>query len=73
VDLVDNPDSIALIRVFLQFGQAGLQPSVIRQQCSIGYLQGAPIVKGKRVTGFTNGEEEAVHLTNVVPFWSRMS
>ncbi len=30
--------------------------------------QGAPIVKGKRVTGFTNGEEEAVHLTNVVPF-----
>ena len=30
--------------------------------------KGAPIVKGKRVTGFTNGEEEAVHLTNVVPF-----
>ena len=30
--------------------------------------QGAPIVKGKRVTGFTNGEEEAVHLTHVVPF-----
>lgn len=30
--------------------------------------KGAPIVKGKRVTGFTNGEEEAIHLTNVVPF-----
>src|SRR5579864_5934458 len=30
--------------------------------------QGAPLVKGKRVTGFTNGEEEAVHLTHVVPF-----
>jgi putative intracellular protease/amidase len=30
--------------------------------------KGAPIVKGKRVTGFTNDEEEAVHLTNVVPF-----
>ena len=29
---------------------------------------GAPLVKGKRVTGFTNGEEEAVQLTNVVPF-----
>jgi putative intracellular protease/amidase len=29
---------------------------------------GAPIVKGKRVTGFTNGEEAAVHRTNVVPF-----
>ena len=25
-------------------------------------------MKGKRVTGFTNGEEEAVHLTHVVPF-----
>jgi putative intracellular protease/amidase len=31
-------------------------------------FQGQPIVKGKRVTGFTNGEEEAVHLTKVVPF-----
>jgi putative intracellular protease/amidase len=29
---------------------------------------GAPIVKGKRVTGLTNGEKEAVHLTKVVPF-----
>jgi putative intracellular protease/amidase len=25
-------------------------------------------VKGKRVTGFTNGEKEAIHLTKVVPF-----
>ena len=25
-------------------------------------------MKGKRVTGFTNGEEEAVQLTHVVPF-----
>ena len=30
--------------------------------------QGAPLVKGKRVRGFTNGEEKAVHLTHVVPF-----
>ena len=30
--------------------------------------KGEPIVKGKRVTGFTNTEEEAVHLTKVVPF-----
>jgi putative intracellular protease/amidase len=30
--------------------------------------QGAPLIKGKRVTGFTNGEEEAVQLTKVVPF-----
>jgi len=30
--------------------------------------QGAPLVKGKRVTGFTDGEEEEMHLTQVVPF-----
>ncbi|WP_426174003.1 type 1 glutamine amidotransferase domain-containing protein [Massilia sp. TWR1-2-2] len=29
---------------------------------------GSPLVKGKQVTGFTNTEEEAVHLTKVVPF-----
>jgi putative intracellular protease/amidase len=30
--------------------------------------EGEPLVKGKRVTGFSDDEEEAVHLTNVVPF-----
>lgn len=30
--------------------------------------EGQPIVKGKRVTGFTNSEEDAVHLTTVVSF-----
>jgi len=29
---------------------------------------GQPLVKGKQVTGFSNTEEEAVKLTNVVPF-----
>jgi len=29
---------------------------------------GAPLVKGKKVTGFTNSEEAAVELTSVVPF-----
>lgn len=29
---------------------------------------GSPLVQGKRVTGFTNSEEEAVELTKVVPF-----
>jgi putative intracellular protease/amidase len=29
---------------------------------------GEPLVKGKRVTGFSNSEEKAVQLTEVVPF-----
>ena len=29
---------------------------------------GDPLVKGKQVTGFSNTEEEAVQLTDVVPF-----
>ena len=33
----------------------------------VTYL-GAPLVKGKHVTGFTNGEEEEMQLTKVVPF-----
>jgi putative intracellular protease/amidase len=30
--------------------------------------QGAPLVKGKHVTGLTNNEEEEMQLTDVVPF-----
>jgi hypothetical protein len=41
----------------------------IRLACFIRVIyKGAPIVKGKRVTGFANSEEEEVHLTKVVPF-----
>ena len=29
---------------------------------------GSPLVKGKKVTGFTNTEEAAVELTKIVPF-----
>ena len=67
-DLVDNPDSIALIESFYNSGKPVAavchSPAVFHR---VTY-QGAPMVKGKRVTGFTNGEEEAVHLTHVVPF-----
>lgn len=67
-DLVDNPDSIALIEAFYNSGKPVAavchSPAVFHR---VTY-QGAPLVKGKRVTGFTNGEEEAVHLTHVVPF-----
>ncbi len=67
-DLVDNPDSIALIESFYNSGKPVAavchSPAVFHRVM----YKGAPLIKGKRVTGFTNGEEEAVHLTNVVPF-----
>ncbi|PLR30842.1 type 1 glutamine amidotransferase domain-containing protein, partial [Chimaeribacter californicus] len=40
-------------------------PGVLRHVKS---PDGKPLVEGKNVTGFTNTEEEAVGLTNVVPF-----
>lgn len=40
-------------------GPAGLLPIEV---------DGQPLVSGKRVTGFTNSEEAAMELTNVVPF-----
>jgi putative intracellular protease/amidase len=67
-DLVDNPDSIALIESFYNSGKPVAAvchaPGVFHRAT----YNGAPLVKGKRVTGFTNGEEEAVQLTHVVPF-----
>jgi hypothetical protein len=43
---------------------ASLAPGVLHR----GTFEGEPIVKGKRVTGFTNDDEEEVHLTHVAPF-----
>jgi putative intracellular protease/amidase len=67
-DLVEDPHSIALIEAIYRSGKPVAAvchaPGVLRHVT----FQGQPIVKGKRVTGFTNGEEEAVHLTKVVPF-----
>ena len=67
-DLAESPDSIALIESFYNSGKPVAlvchSPGVLHRVTN----NGAPIVKGKRVTGFTNGEEEAVHLTHVVPF-----
>ena len=67
-DLVDNPDSITLIESFYNSGKPVAAvchaPGVLHR---VTY-KGAPLVKGKRVTGFTNGEEETVQLTHVVPF-----
>ena len=67
-DLVDNPDSIALIESFYNSGKPVAAvchaPAVLHRVM----YEGAPIVKGKRVTGFANSEEEEVQLTHVVPF-----
>jgi len=67
-DLAESTDSIALIESFYNSGKPVAlvchSPGVLHR---VTY-KGAPIVKGKRVTGFTNTEEEEVHLTNVVPF-----
>lgn len=67
-DLVDNDDSIKLIEAFYNSGKPVAAvchaPAVLHR---VTY-EGASIVKGKRVTGFANSEEEEVQLTNVVPF-----
>jgi putative intracellular protease/amidase len=68
-DLAEDPDSIALIEAFLAAGKPVAlvchAPGALRHVKS---ANGEPLVKDKTVTGFTNGEEEAVELTNVVPF-----
>ncbi len=67
-DLAESPVSIALLESFYNSGKPIAlvchSPGVLRH---VRY-KGEPLVKGKRVTGFTNGEEEAVKLTKVVPF-----
>lgn len=67
-DLVEDRDSIALIEDTFSAGKPVAAvchaPAVFR---NVTY-EGQSIVKGRRVTGFTNTEEEAVGLTKVVPF-----
>jgi putative intracellular protease/amidase len=67
-DLAEDPASIALIESFYNSGKPIAfvchAPGVLRH---VTY-KGAPLVHGKHVTGFTNGEEEEVKLTHVVPF-----
>ena len=67
-DLAESPVSIALLESFYNAGKPIAlvchSPGVLRH---VTY-KGAPLVKGKHVTGFTDGEEEEVQLTHVVPF-----
>lgn len=68
-DLAEDRHSIALIESFLAAGKpVGLvchAPGVLRH---VRTPAGRPLVEGKQVTGFTNSEEAAVGLTEVVPF-----
>ena len=67
-DLAEDPVSIALLESFYNSGKPIAlvchSPGVLRH---VTY-KGEPLVKGKHVTGFTDGEEEAMKLTTVVPF-----
>ena len=67
-DLAESPVSKALLESFYNSGKPIAlvchSPGVLRH---VTY-QGEPLVKGKRVTGFTNEEEAEVQLTKVVPF-----
>jgi len=67
-DLAEDPVSIRLIESFNDSGKPVAAvchaPGVLRHVKH----DGEPLVKGRRVTGFTNSEEEAVKLTKVVPF-----
>jgi putative intracellular protease/amidase len=68
-DLAEDTDSIRLIETFAASGKP--VAAVCHAPGVLGRVKGpdgAPLVKGKRVTGFTNTEEAAVGLTTIVPF-----
>ena len=68
-DLAEDPDSAGLITTTLRSGKPVAlvchAPGVLRHLTN---EDGTPLVRGRKVTGFTNSEEAAVELTDVVPF-----
>lgn len=68
-DLAESATSKTLIETALASGKPVAlvchAPAVLK---SVTDPDGAPIVKGRKVTGFTNAEEDAVGLTDIVPF-----
>ena len=68
-DLAEDPDSIRLIESMAAAGKVVCAvchaPGVLRH---VKAANGAPLVQGKNVTGYTNTEEAAVQLTDIVPF-----
>ena len=68
-DLAEDKTSIALIESFIAANKPVAlvchAPGVLRH---VQTAAGKPLVDGKKVTGFTNTEEAAVGLTDIVPF-----
>lgn len=68
-DLAEDATSISLIEQFQGAGKPVAAvchaPAVFRHTKA---SDGTPLVSGRRVTGFSNSEEDAVQLTDVVPF-----
>ncbi|WP_250464928.1 type 1 glutamine amidotransferase domain-containing protein [Microbulbifer litoralis] len=68
-DLAEDRDSVALIESFIGADKPVAAvchaPGVLRH---VNTANGEPLVSGRKVTGFSNSEEEAVGLTDVVPF-----
>jgi putative intracellular protease/amidase len=68
-DLYDDSNSIALIEGFVAAGKPVAAvchaPAVLLKASA---PSGDPLVKGRNVTGFSNSEEAAVQLTDVVPY-----
>ncbi|MFS4481726.1 type 1 glutamine amidotransferase domain-containing protein [Hyunsoonleella sp. 2307UL5-6] len=68
-DLATDAISITLIETFnaqdKPIGFVCHAPAALK---NVKNTDGTPLVKGKKVTGFTNSEEAAVGLTDVVPF-----
>jgi len=68
-DLTDNTDSIILIESFLKAGKAvATVCHASAALLNVKQASGDFAIQGKAITGFTNSEEEAVQLTEVVPF-----
>ena len=68
-DLAEDKHSIKLIESFLAVGKPiGIVCHSTGALRHVRTPEGKPLVQGKEVTGFTNGEEEEVGLTKIVPF-----
>lgn len=68
-DLANDKNSISLIEAFYNNNKpVALVCHAPGALIHVKSENGEPLVKGKQVTGFSNTEEEAVQLTEVVPF-----